>query len=87
MFWVIVYKIMYFLHWHTVNDICEDHYEEMVMDDTIDIKNFHRAEIGSENYKDRRKQLKKRRNWYLRHGYFDLAEDIDIAFWTMERKT
>jgi len=57
---------------------CDEHYMDMMEDDFIDIKNFGNKTDDKERYK----MLKKRRNWYIRHGYFDLAEDIDTALWS-----
>lgn len=90
MFWrvnLLIYRVMKRWWKYSVDTVNEDEYEYLVMDDFEDIKQFHRAEIGTKNHKDRRKMLRKRMNFYVRHGFFDLAEDIDTAFWTMERKT
>lgn len=62
-------------------DLCElDQYVYMGDDDRIDIKNYSR--IGD---RQRRRMLRRRMGWYVRHGYFDLAEDIDTAFWAAKQ--
>lgn len=62
------------------NRVSDDEYDYMVDDDFIDIKNYSRVED-----RERRRMLKKRMYWYIRNGFFDLAENIDTCFWSMKQ--
>lgn len=81
-----VYQIMRFVvWWHTEDDSDDEQYQWMVDDDFIDIKNLHGMVYYGKGFRKHKRMLKRRRNWYLRHGYFDLAEDLDTALWVIKK--
>lgn len=75
------------IRWFNIYDVLDDEYEYMVQDDRIDIKNYYSMTASGEKDKERKRLLTKRRNWYVRHGFFDLAEDIDTCLIMVKTKT
>jgi len=64
----------------TEKTVLDDEYDYMAEDDRIDMKSW-ASEHGDKYFKYYYKLFKKRRNWYIRHGFFELADDIQTAIW------